>query len=153
MSEIGETLGVEEVGRSQFDRLSTVLGERESQGYNIVGWGGNNSELRTQVESNALYPTSAFAVVAEGVSRYKRVGDRILDDSDSMRDLASALSGGAEVFPQANAINEAQLKAQIRQYLESHGGVFDESTDWQSFIQTQAGKIKSRAAAVDEMNR
>ncbi len=153
MSESAETPSIVEIGKGQFDRLASVLGQREGSKYNLVGWGGSTADLRTSVEGKALYPSSAFAVVAEGISRYKRGEERMYDDTDSMRELSQALADGSEVYGQAKELDETTLKSQIKEYLQSHGGVYDENINWQDFIAERATRIKNRADQIDEVNR
>jgi len=75
------------------------------------------------------------------------------ENTDSLRDLSAILSSGSEIYGQADKIDAAGLKSQIKKYVESHGGTFDENIDWQEFIKTRSVKLKAKADAIDEVNR
>ncbi|MGA2910504.1 MAG: hypothetical protein ABSE04_01745 [Candidatus Microgenomates bacterium] len=149
MSETVESQNISEVGRDSFVRFVGILKDREGQKYNAVGWEGTGSELQSQVEGGALCPASSFAVVAEGIFRYKWQGPQMKEDTDSLRDLSKALLAGSEIYGQAAQIDVAAIKAQIKKYVESHGGRYDGQTDWQEFIKTRAVRLKSKADAID----
>ncbi len=140
--------GPEVIGKNQFDRLATILTQRDADGSNVVGWGGDTLALKNAVSSNELLPASAFVIVGKGVEGYKREpGGQIMDDPNAMREFAKALDGGAEVIPQAVAMSEAQIREQLKNYFESRGVVFDDRTDLQPFLQAQVKKIKDKANA------
>ncbi|MFH1971280.1 MAG: hypothetical protein ABIJ05_02755 [Patescibacteria group bacterium] len=148
-----ESLKIAEIGRQEFDRLTSVLNNRESNEYNLVGWEGTVIDLKSEVESNSLYPASAFAVVSEGISRYKRTDERMNDDTESMRELANVLYKGSDIFGRAGEFDEAGLKDQIKKYIESHDGKFDININWKDFIKERADRIKNKADSIDEANR
>ena len=146
--------GQEVIGQSQFDRLATILDNREKEGCNVVGWGGDNAALKAGVQSHELFPTSAFVIVAKGVEGYKREGGgAMMDDPNLMRDFAQALDGGAEVLPQAAEMSESEIRGQLENYFASRGIVFDSKINLQPFIQAQVKKIKDKANAWEEANR
>jgi hypothetical protein len=153
MSETVESQNINEIGKDGFIKLVGVLKGREDQRYNAVGWGGSSSELKTQVEDGLLCPASSFAVVAEGIVRYKRLDPQMRENTDSLRDLSTVLSSGSEIYGEATKIDAAGLKSQIKKYIESHGGTFDENINWQEFIKTRSEKLKAKADAIDEVNR
>jgi hypothetical protein len=115
--------------------------------------GGSSADLAKSVESGELYPVSAFAVVAEGMKRYKRSEATAIEDTDSMRTLAGFLSDGSHAYGQAQQIDRKPLEAQIKMYLLAHGGIFEEGVNWQDFIQEISDKVKKKASAIDEVNR
>jgi hypothetical protein len=153
MSENKEANNNRELGGDVFDNLTLVLKKREENKYNLAGWEGTAADLKIQVENGNLCPASSFAVVAEGMVRYKRPEERMDDDTDSMRDLAKVLSEGSKIYGQAKELNEAKLKNQIKKYVESHGGVFDDSINWQNFIEERSDRLIKKANAIDEANR
>jgi hypothetical protein len=91
--------------------------------------------------------------VAEGIVRYKRSDPQMRENTDSLRDLSAVLSYGSEIYDQSAKIDAAGLRSQIKKYVESHGGTFDENTDWQEFIKTRSERLKAKADAIDEVNR
>lgn len=143
--------GPETIGLSQFDKLANIFTQRETEGLNVIGWGGDTVALKSSVAEKVLYPTSAIAVVAEGMTRYKREG-KPLEDSDSLRDLASGLRDGGLVFPLLDAMDEPQRNDQIRKYIESHGGMYDPNINWQGLIETLATRTDEKAADIDAAN-
>lgn len=149
-----DTSGISEIGKEQLGSLIRVLETREGSGYNAVGWGGTSSELKAQTESRSLYPASSFAVVAEGISRYKRQpGSSLIEDTDSMRELSQMLVAGSEVFKKVSEIDSATVLDQIKRFVESNGGIFDVNTDWPEFIRERAERITQKANAIDDVNR
>ena len=152
-SEKSEPLKIAEIGRQEFDELCTILNNRENNKYNLVRWEGKVIDLKNEVDSNSLYPASAFAVVSEGISRYKRTDERMNDDTDSMRDLANVLSEGSDIFGRASEFDEAALKDQIKKYIESHDEKYDININWKDFIKERADRIKNKANSIDEANR
>ena len=155
MSETVESQNISEIGKDGFTKLVEVLEGREDQEkkYNAVGWSGSSSDLKTQVEGGLLCPASSFAVVAEGIVRYKRTDPEMRENTDSLRDLSDVLSNGSEIYGQADKIDAAGLKSQIKKYIESHGGTFDENINWQEFIKTRSERLKAKADAIDEVNK
>lgn len=153
MPEIVESQNISEIGKDGFAKLVGVLKGREDQRYNAVSWNGSSGELKTQVKGGILCPASSFAVVAEGIVRYKRLDSQMQENTDSLRDLSAVLSGGSEIYGQADKIDAAGLKSQVKKYVESHGGTFDENIDWQEFIKTMSIKLKAKADAIDEVDR
>jgi hypothetical protein len=153
MPEKVESQNIAEVGKDRFGELVRVLKGREDQGYNSAGWEGTSNNLETQVGGGLLCPASAFAVVAEGMFRYKRQDPQIREDTDSLREFAKVLSDGSEIYGQSDKIDGAGLKDQIKKYVESYGGTFDDKTDWQEFIRTRSERLKSKADLIDEANR
>lgn len=144
---------MKEMGGETFQNLMRVLSARESANYNVAGWGGNSAELGMLVEKGELYPASTFAVVSEGAKRYKRSEPQAREDTDSMRELAQILLEGSGVYGQAKGIDEKVLLEQIKRYVTSHGGDFQEGVDWQSFIEEVATKMRTKANAIDDVNR
>ena len=136
---------IAEIGQQESNRLVGVLGEREANGYNSVGWEGTSDELRARIGNNSLCPASAFAVVAEGLARYRRQEPSLREDINFLRDFAQALSSGAEIFGEAFKIDKPTLLNQIRGYVNSHDGSFDESINWEDFIRVQARRLNERA--------
>lgn len=153
MSEALEPRNIAEIGKEGFDRLVVVLGKREGEKYNSVGWGGTSVDLKNQIGSNFLCPASAFAVVSDGISRYKRQEPQIYEDTESLRELAKVLSDGSEIYGQANEIDKVGLKDQIKKYVESHGGTFDDSINWQNFIKERSDRLMAKADTIEEANR
>jgi len=145
--------GPEQIGRNQFDKLVAVLTQREGDGLNVVGWGGDTLALNAAVDSQELLPASALVIVGKGVETYQRKpGGAVLDDPNAMRDFAQALDGGAEVIPQAAEMSESEIREQLKNYFDSRGIVFDEKVDLQPFIQAQVKKIKDKANAWEAAN-
>lgn len=70
-----------------------------------------------------------------------------------MRELAQVLLDGSGVYGQAKGMDESVLLEQIKKYVTSHGGEFQEGVDWQNFIAEVSAKLKSKANAIDEVNR
>lgn len=145
MPEVVETSNISEIGRGQFERLVGVLTRREAEQNNVILWGGTAQEL------GPLLPAAAFAVVAEGTTRYKKTSPDFTEHTESARELATLLSEGAQVYGQAREVDEATLKNQIRSFVESHGGTFDPDTDWQKLIQERSDKIFQKANAIDSL--
>lgn len=144
---------MKEMGGETFQSLMRVLSARESANYNVAGWGGSSAELGMLVEKGELYPASTFAVVSEGAKRYKRSEPQAREDTDSMRELATVLLEGADVYGKAKGVDESVLLEQIKKYVTSHGGEFQDGVDWQAFIAEVSGKLKNKANAIDEVNR
>ena len=152
---MSETLGshdITETGKDGFIRLAAVLENREMEGYNSAGWDGTSAELRALVSNNSLCSASAFAVVAEGLTRYRRQGSELREQTDSLRDFSGVLSSGSEIFSEASKIDKTTLLGQIKSYVESHGGAFDASVDWQGLIGERAQILAQKADAFDAIN-
>jgi len=152
MSEL-ETLKMEEIGEKSFGRLLGVLSAREANGFNAVGWSGTSTELQELVEAGELCPSSSFAVVAEGMNRYKRIGTDMVEDTDSVRKLSEIMGAGADDYRQARQIDENVLVEQIKGYLLAHGGEFQDGTDWVTYIQDISNRLLKKANAIDVANR
>lgn len=142
-----------EIGSQEFNQLTEVLNHREAKGYNLVGWDGTSIDLKNEVNNKLLCPASAFAVVSDGVYKYKRPEIRMNDETDSMRDFASALIKGSIIFKQATDIDATKIYSQIKKYFKSHQREFDENLSWPDFIKERADRIKQKADKIDEVNR
>lgn len=152
MLETLESHDIAEVGQDGFTRLAAVLEDREMEGYNSAGWEGTSAELRAQVNNNSLCSASAFAVVAEGLTGYRRQGSELRELPDSLRDFSRVLSAGSDIFSEAFKIDKSTLLDQVRNYVESHGGAFDASVDWQDLISERAQILARKADAFEEIN-
>lgn len=145
--------GPEQIGRSEFSKLATILTQRDADGLNVVGWGGDTQTLKATVESQELLPASAFVIVGKGVETYQRKpGGAVMDDPNAMRAFAQALDGGAEIIPQALEMSDVQIREQLKHYFEAKGIVFDDKTELQPFLQAQVKKIKDKANAWEAAN-
>jgi len=153
MTETVDSQDINEIGKPDFTELSNTLANREDKGYNVVGWNGTNGELQAHVNDGVLCPATSFAVVAEGIARYKNTNPERSENTDSLRELSKILLKGSEVFAQAYMVDGNSLKDQIRKYVESHGGLFDNETDWEAFIKDRADKLKTKADAIDQANK
>ncbi len=142
-----------EIGKTAFANLISTLSSREDSTYNVVGWNGNSSELGRLVQQGELCPASSFAVVAEGMRRYRRQESQQREDTDSMRNLAKIILEGSGVYGEAREIDEQTLLAQIQRFVTSHGGEFQGGVDWQEFIADVSERLKKKADAIDEANR
>ncbi len=152
MTEISEPQNIKEIGENDFTQLVSVLKAREDEGYTVVGWQGTSSDLSRLVNEGELCPASSFAVVAEGISRYKRTNPKMREDTDSLRELSKVLERGSQVYIQAAMIDEVAVKDQVKKYVDSNGGSFDNSTNWGEFIADRAAKLQAKANAIDDVN-
>jgi len=151
MSEL-PPLEIKEIGQEALVNLLAVLASQEEQRVNVVGWGGTSSELSGSVASGDLYPSSAFAVVAEGYERYKRSEAEARVDTGLMRKWSEVMGVGAHDYGQAKQIDGKVLLEQIRKYVVAHGGEFQEGTDWENLILEVSAKLGKKAKAIDEAN-
>jgi len=152
MSETLESQDIAEMGKDGFGKLTVALENRDRERYNSVGWGGTTADLKELVGSNSLCPASAFAVVVEGLVKYKRQESELRENTDSLRELAGALSSGSGIFKNAYEIGGPTLLGQIRNYVESHGGVFNESINWQDLLNERSQILIRKADAFDAIN-
>jgi hypothetical protein len=147
MPEAADKLKPAEIGKKEFGDLAKILKNRVNQKYNVVGWGGNVDDLIP------LYPASAFAIVSDGITKYKRKEPTAHEDTDSLRELSAVLLKGSVIYGQTKEVDTIKIEEQIKGYIESHGGVFDKTIDWGGFIKERSVRIKEKADAIDEVNK
>lgn len=152
MTETGETQSISEIGIDMFNNLVTVLEDRESRGINRNGWNGTSANLKESVKEGRLCPASSFAIVADGLTRFKPSEPRAVENTDSLRKLGDILLEGSNVYEQASQIDEETIKGQIKSWVESHGGEFNESMNWREFINEKGNKLRSKADAIEAAN-